>query len=303
MTTSSPDAQKAFDRGLTLAYGFSHGRAEREFRRAAEFDPRCAMAWWGVALVNGPHINFPIVPPDKAATAWGALTKARELAPGASDTERALIEALAKRYANPQPEDRRPLDEAYAAAMREVWKAHPQDADVATLFAEAMMDLRPWDLWTQDGKPQPGTEEIRATLERALTLDPMNPAANHLYIHLVEASPDPARGVPSADRLRTLVPGLSHLVHMPSHIYARVGRWEEAQDSNVQAMEVDDALRSSIPHPGLYAMYMAHNAQFYTFAAIMQGRSADALRGRARWWTSCLPSSSRNTPRSWTASR
>ena len=158
VTTSSAEAQRAFDRGLTLAYGFSHGAAEKRFRRAAALDPTCAMAWWGVALVNGPHINFPMVPPDKAKIAWEALAKARALAPGAGETERALIDALGKRYANPQPEDRGPLDRAYADAVRAVWKAHPQDADVATLYAEALMDLHPWDLWTPDGKPKTDEE-------------------------------------------------------------------------------------------------------------------------------------------------
>lgn len=288
ITTTSADAQKAFDRGLTLAYAFSHGAAEREFRKAAELDPKCAMACWGVALVNGPHINFPVVPPDKAQTAWDALTKAKELAPGAGETERALIDALSKRYANPQPEDRKPLDEAYAAAMREVAKAHPQDADVATLFAEAMMDLRPWDLWTGDGKPQPGTEEILATLERALQFDPANPGANHLYIHTVEASPDPAKGVAAADRLRDLVPGASHLVHMPSHIDARIGRWDDAAAANTRAMAADVEYRRLNPQPGFYAMYMAHNDHFFAYTEIMQGKSAEALEA-ARAMVAAVP--------------
>jgi tetratricopeptide (TPR) repeat protein len=277
VTTSSPEAQAAFDRGLTLAYGFSHEAAEAEFRKAAAADPHLAMAWWGVALVNGPHINFPMVPPDKAATAWEALGKARVLAAGAGPTESALIEALAKRYADPQPADRRPLDEAYAAAMRQVWQAHPQDADVATLFAEAMMDLRPWDLWKPDGTPQPGTEEIKATLERALVLDPSHPGANHLYVHVVEGSPHPETGLAAADRLVDLVPGSSHLVHMPSHIYARVGRWSDAAQANVRAMEADTAYRAAHPRAGLYAMYMAHNDHFFAYAAMMQGRSARAI--------------------------
>ena len=228
VTTSSAGAQRAFDRGLTLAWAFDHGAAEREFRKAADLDPKLAMAWWGVALVNGPHINFPIVPPDNAKTAWEAWRRAKALAAGAGETEQALIDALGKRYADPQPEDRHPLDEAYAAAMRDVWKKHPNDADVATLFAEAAMDLRPWNLWTRDGRPQPGTEEILATLAAAMKLDPRHPGANHLYIHAVEASPEPAKGIAAADLLRDLVPGASHLVHMPSHIYARVGRWEAA---------------------------------------------------------------------------
>jgi tetratricopeptide (TPR) repeat protein len=285
VTTSVPGAQEAFDRGLTLAYAFSHGAAEREFRKAAELDPKLAMAWWGVALVNGPHINFPLVPPDKAKVAWDALGRAKALAPGAGETERALIDALGKRYADPQPEDRRPLDEAYAAAMREAWKAHPKDADVATLFAESAMDLRPWDLWKKDGAPQPGTEEILATLEEALRLNPSHPGANHLWVHAVEASPDPARGVAAADRLRDLVPGASHLVHMPSHIYARVGRWDDAAEANVKAMAADAAFRAANPKPGLYAMYMAHNDHFFGYVAMMQGRSADSLEAAKKMVT------------------
>lgn len=277
ITTSSPEAQRAFDRGLTLASGFSHGAAEQEFRKAAELDPKCAMAWWGVALVNGPHINFPLVPPDKAKTAWEALGKARELEAGAGETERALIDALSKRYADPQPDDRGPLDQAYAAAMREVQKAHPNDADVAALFSESMMDLRPWDLWTKEGTPQPGTDEIIATLERALTLDPAHPGANHLYIHTMESSPHPERALAAADRLRDLVPGASHLVHMPAHIYARLGRWNDAAEANTRARESDGAYRAAHPKPGFYAMYMAHNDHFFAYAAMMQGRSKESL--------------------------
>jgi tetratricopeptide (TPR) repeat protein len=278
ITTSSRAAQHAFDRGLTLAYAFSHAAAEDEFRQAAAADPHCAMAWWGVALVNGPHINYPLVPPDRAQTAWEALTKARALAPQSSGREQALIRALGKRHASPQPENRRSLDEAYADTMRNVWQAHPQDTDIATLFAEAMMDLRPWDLWQLDGKPQPGTDEIVATLERALTLNPRHPGANHLYIHALEASPAPERAVAAADRLRSLVPAAGHLVHMPAHIYARVGRWDDSAIANLRAMQADADYLARHPRPGFYAKYMAHNAHFYAYTAMMQGRSAEAIR-------------------------
>src|SRR4051812_10592808 len=278
ITTRSSEAQRAFDRGLTWAYAFAYTAAEEEFRAAAAADPDCAMAWWGVALVNGPHINFPLVPPDKAKTAWDALTKARALAPKASEREQALIAALGMRYASPQPDNRRKLDEAYAEAMRGVWQTHPKDAHIATLYAESMMDLRPWDLWTLDGRPQPGTNEIVTTLERALVLSPRHPGANHLYIHAVEASRDPGRGVPAANRLRDLVPASGHLVHMPSHIYARIGRWDDAAAANVKAMKADATYRTQHPRPGFYAMYMAHNAHFYAYVAMMQGRSEDAIR-------------------------
>jgi tetratricopeptide (TPR) repeat protein len=288
ITTTSPEAQRAFNRGLTLAYGFAHQAAEREFRKAAELDPKCAMAWWGVAIVNGPHINFPMVPPDHAKTAWEALSRARMLAPSASAAERGLIDALGKRYAENQPEDRRPLDEAYAAAMRELWRLYPEDADIGALFAESMMDLRPWNLWTADGKPQPGTEEIISTLERALQINPNHPGANHFYIHALEGSPHPEKSIVVADRLRDLVPGAGHLVHMPAHIYARVGRWDDAATANARAIEVDAAYRKANPNPGFYAMYMAHNQHFYAYALTMEGQSAEALKA-ARAMVATVP--------------
>ena len=276
ITTTSIEAQRAYDRGLTLAYAFAHYAAEQEFRRALQADPDCAMAWWGIALVNGPHINFPVVTPAHAATAWEALGQAKARSAQATPLEQALINALAQRYANPQPEDRRPLDQAYADAMRQLWQAYPTNADVATLFAEAAMDLHPWDLWTKDG-PQPWTPEIVATLESAMQLNPRHPGANHLYIHAVEASPNPEKGIAAADRLRTLVPDSSHLVHMPAHIYARVARWDDAAAANREAMKADAVYRAVYPRPGFYAMYMAHNAHFLAFVAMMQGQSDQAL--------------------------
>jgi tetratricopeptide (TPR) repeat protein len=276
VTTRSREAQTAFNRGLILAYAFSHHAAEQEFRAAVEADPACAMAHWGVALVNGPHINFPMVPPDRAAKAWDALQRAQALAPQAGPLEQQLIAALATRYANPQPEDRTPLDHAYAAAMKPLWQQHPDNADIATLYAEALMDLHPWDLWTDAGA-QPWTSEIVTTLERALELNPEHPGANHLYIHAIEASPHAEKALAAADRLLTLAPDASHLVHMPAHIYARVGRWEQAADSNRRAESADKVFRSAYPRPGFYAMYMAHNTHFLAFSAMMQGRSAEAL--------------------------
>jgi tetratricopeptide (TPR) repeat protein len=277
VTTTSREAQRAFDRGLTLAYSFGHYAAEQEFRNALKADPNCAMAYWGIALVNGPHINFPFVPPDKAAAAWGALTNAQALAGKTTPLEQSLIKALSARYANPQPDDRAPLDLAYANAMRELWKANPGNADVGTLFVEAAMDLHPWDLW-QAGKPQPWTPEIVETLEIILKLNPQHPGANHLYVHAVEASPHPEKAVPSADRLAKLVPDSSHMVHMPAHIYARVARWEDAAAANRQAMQADTRYRAAFPRPGFYAMYMAHNTHFLAYVSMMQGRSNDTIR-------------------------
>ena len=178
ITTDSPEAQRYFDQGLAFVHGFNHAAAIRAFQQAAELDPQCAMAHWGIALANGPHINFLLVPPPAAELAWKELSLAKLHAAKASPVERGLIDALSKRYANPQPEDRSPLDRAYADAMREVWRKFPNDPDVGVFFAEAMMDLRPWDQWTPEGQPNPGTGEILATLDAVLKRNPKHPFAN-----------------------------------------------------------------------------------------------------------------------------
>jgi tetratricopeptide (TPR) repeat protein len=276
VTTGSAEAQRYFNQGLCFLFAFNHDEAIRSFRAAAELDPACAMAWWGISVANGPHINNPAVPPERAKAAWEALTKAREAAPKARKVEQALIAALGKRYANPQPDDRKPLDEAYAASMRDVWKANPNDADVGALFAESLMDLRPWDFWTPAGESQPGTEEIVATLETVLAKQPNHPLALHLYIHAVEASPNPERAV-VADRLRDLQPGLGHLVHMPSHIDVRLGRWAKAIETNAKAIESDRKYRQQSPRQGFYHVYMAHNHHMLAYAAIMRGQSKLAI--------------------------
>ena len=251
VTTSNPEAQRYFDQGLNFLFAFNHDEAIRSFAHAATLDPKCAMAHWGVALANGPHINFPLVPPERAKAAWAALAKAREHAKGGTEVEQALIEALAKRYADPQPEDRRPLDEAYAAAMRDVYKRFPKDADVGALFAESLMDLRPWDLWSADGKPRPETPEVVETLEAVLKHSPDHPLALHLYIHAVEASPEPGKAAAAADRLRKLAPGLGHLVHMPSHIDLRLGQWQKAVEANERAIAADTRIPEEGPRAGL----------------------------------------------------
>ena len=277
ITTNSTEAQRYFDQGLAFLFGFNHDEAIRSFHQAASIDTSCAMAWWGVSIANGPHINNPMVDSTHAYAAFDALQAAKMRASSGTETEQALIHALEARYANPQPADRHPLDEAYAAAMRDVWRAHPDDADVGALFAEAMMDLRPWRLWTHDGQPEPGTEEIVETLEQVLTQAPQHPLANHLYIHAVEASPHPERADSSANRLRDMEPGLGHMVHMPSHIDVRTGRWVEAQAANEKAIEVDRAYREKSPNQGFYRVYMAHNHHMLSYAAIMQGEQAVAL--------------------------
>jgi tetratricopeptide (TPR) repeat protein len=278
VNTASPEAQRYFDQGLSFLYAFNHDEAIRSFRRAGELDPKCGMAFWGIAVANGPHINNPAVPENRAKAAWEALTQAKALAAAASPVERALIEALASRYAWPQPEDRKPLEQAYADAMRAAWKAFPEDADVGALFAESLADLRPWDLWTPDGKPQPGTEELLATLESVLALDPKHPLANHLMIHALEASPRPEKADPAADALRDRQPGLGHMVHMPSHIDVRRGRWQQAIDANAKAIEADRRYTARSPSQGFYRLYMAHNHHMLTYGAMMTGQSALALK-------------------------
>jgi tetratricopeptide (TPR) repeat protein len=277
VTTTSPDAQKYFDQGLAFTYGFNHSEAVRAFQQAAEIDPQCAMAYWGIALASGPHINNPAVSEADAKVATEALSRAKEFVRQASPAERALIDAQAARYATPQPADRRPLDQAYADAMKQVHEAYPDDADVAALYAEALMDLRPWDLWKADGMPQPGTMEIVTTLEQVLVKNPYHPLANHLYIHAVEGSPLPEKADPAANRLRDLQPALGHMMHMPSHIDVRRGRWEAAVVANEKAIIADTRYKEKVPEQNFYRVYMAHNRHMLAFAAMMQGQSEKAL--------------------------
>jgi tetratricopeptide (TPR) repeat protein len=277
ITTRVPGAQAAFDQGLVWAYAFNHEAAVRAFREALRLDPGCAMAWWGLALVNGPHINNPAMDEAQAKAAWEALGEARKRAAGAPPVERALIEALAARYAMPNPADRSALDAAYAQAMGRVAARFPKDADVAALYAEALMDVRPWDQWTRAGEPQPGTKEILAALRRARSLAPDHPLALHLTIHAYEGSPHPERAKAAADRLRPLAPDAGHLVHMPGHIYARIGDWGGAALANERAMEADGRYRARQPEIGFYGIYMVHNADFLAYTALMEGRKEVAL--------------------------
>ena len=279
VTTDSPGAQRYFNQGLAFYHGFNHGEAIRSFQEAAKLDSKCAMAHWGIALACGPHINLPLVPPAAAELAWQELKLAQENAEGASPIERGLIEALSHRYANPQPEDRAPLDQAYADAMRKVWQAYPNDPDVGVLFAEAMMDLRPWNQWTPEGQPNPGTEDVLAALDAVLALNPRHPFANHLYIHAVEASPHPERATAAAERLLKLQPGLAHNVHMPSHIDIRCGRWQQAVATNLKAVEADRRYRKIAgPPKGFINVYVAHNRHMLAYAAMMTGQRELAMK-------------------------
>jgi tetratricopeptide (TPR) repeat protein len=296
VTTSSPRAQQYFDQGLTWAYAFNHDEAIRSFEEAARLDPQCAMAYWGVALANGPHINNPFMDEERSRAAWEAIQQARR-ARGASALERELIEALSHRYADPDagelplsPEDRRDLDQAYADAMGRIYEKHPDDSDVGTLYAEAMMDLWPWDYWEHGtGRPRPDTLRIVSVLERMMEIDPTNPGAAHLYIHAVEASHYPEKADAAADRLRTLVPGSGHLVHMPAHIDVRRGRWALAAEQNRQASAIDTKYREISPQQGFYRLYMAHNDHFLAWTCMMLGRREEALSA-ARAMVAKIPS-------------
>jgi tetratricopeptide (TPR) repeat protein len=282
ITTSVPMAQRFFDQGLTLTYGFNHAEAIRSFREAARLDPQCAMCYWAIAFALGPNINMPMV--DEAVPeAHSAAEKALQLSRHASPREQALIRALVNRYAPPPVKDRSALDRAFADAMREVMRQFPDDAEAQTLFAESLMDLSPWDYWLPNGDPKPGTREMIAALERVLAATPNHPGANHLYIHVVEASVNPDRAVAAADRLGPLAPGAGHLVHMPSHIYIRVGRYHDAAVANIKAGEADTSYIAQCQAQGVYPLlYHPHNWHFLWAAATFAGKKEWAERGALR---------------------
>lgn len=278
VTSSHPEVQRWFDQGLSLTYGFNHQAAERSFLKAVELDPRCAMCWWGAALVLGPHVNAAMDPGNNAA-AWERVRAAQAVSGDAEAWERAYIRALSARYSEDPPADRAELDRAYARAMKELTAEYPDDLDAATLYAESLMNLQPWDYWDDAGKPTGNTSEIVAVLEGVIDRNPEHAGALHLYIHAVEASGQPERGVAAADRLRTLVPGSGHLVHMPAHIYARVGRYHDAVIANQKAIEADNVyLAACRPGPNVYPLgYVPHNHHFLWFAATMEGARETAL--------------------------
>ena len=274
ITTANEKAQAYFDQGLRLAYAFNHGEAQRAFRKAQKLDPDCAMCFWGEAFVLGPNINLPMQE-DAVAPAYAAAQKAKALAGKASPREQALIGALAVRYSNDPKAERPPLDKAYAAEMAKVAAQFPKDDDIATLYAESVMDLSPWDYWKKPAgrEPNPQSVPIVPTLERVLAHNPNHAGAIHLYIHAVEASDRPKRAEPYADRLRNAVPGAGHLVHMPSHIYYRVGRYLDALQDNKAAVKVDEKyLADTKAPPGVYRMgYYPHNVHFVMASAQMAG--------------------------------
>lgn len=274
---ASPLAQQYFRQGLILAYGFNHAEAHRSFKEASAQDPTCGLCAWGEALVLGPNINKPMDPAD-APVAWEALQRALALRAGAAPVDRALIDALAFRYAEAPAEDRSALDRAYADAMRGVAQSFPEDDDVQTLFAEALMDTMPWDYYEGPTTPKPETREVLAALEGVMARSPDHLGALHLYIHAVEPSATPERGEVAADRLGPLSPGAGHLVHMPSHIYLRIGRYADASAANELAAAADESYITQCRAQGFYpAAYYPHNVHFLYASAAFEGRSAVSI--------------------------
>ena len=276
IATNSRQAQVFFNQGLALIYGFNHDEAARLFARASEFDPTSPMPHWGIALALGPNYNLPPIP-EREALAWKAIESAIKLAANAPANEQAYVAALAKRYSTDPSADRKQLAVAYKEAMKDVMRSYPDDLDAATLYAESLMNLRPWQLWSLSGEPAPGTLEIVEILERILRRSPQHPGANHYYIHAVEASKTPERALPSAMRLGGLMPGAGHMVHMPSHIFLRLGDFESSAAVNITASEVD---RKYIARAGkgMYSlMYYSHNLHFVSYVRMMQGQFEGAL--------------------------
>ncbi|MGE3173825.1 MAG: hypothetical protein AB7O97_14460 [Planctomycetota bacterium] len=278
VSTTDAEAQRWFDQGLMLCYGFNHDEGERSFATAAELDPQLAMAFWGQAYAAGPNYNLPL---DEARgrRAWAAIERARALASHATQKERDLIEALATRFDDPPSPERAHLDRAYADSMGRLWAKYPDDTDIGVLYADALLNLSPWDQWTKDGRPKANTETVVATLERVLQLDPNHPGAIHYYIHTMEASPWPERAEGPADRLGALAPGLGHLVHMPSHIYVQTGRFADSIECNRKASQVDVDYFARAGQQGIYHTYHAHNDHFLIWSAMFAGRYEEALQG------------------------
>ena len=289
ISTSNPEAQKFFDQGVVLLYGFNHEEAIRSFARAAELDPKAAMPHWGMALALGSNYNE-AAPDERLRKAQVEVEKAVALSASAPPNERAYIEALAVRYSADPAADKAKLARDYHAAMKALSEKYPDDLDAATLYAESGMNLRPWKLWKPDGTPEEGTVEIVATLESVLKRDPMHPGANHYYVHAVEASSAPERALPSAERLKTLVTAAGHLVHMPAHIQIRTGDYLAAEKTNAAAAEVDRAYIRQTGAQGLYpVMYYNHNVHFQSAAAAMAGRYAEAKKAADLLFSDVLP--------------
>jgi len=277
VTTKSPVAQKYFDQGLRLCYAFNHDEAIRAFREAARLDPTCAMAHWGIAYALGPNVNLP-VDPDREKEAFGEVATARTLAAKTNAHERAWIGALSKRYSDDPKADLHALDQSYADAMRELAATYPEDLDASTIYAEALLTVHPWDWWSHDGKPLEGTNDAIAALQRVLKKSPTHTGANHFLIHACEESPAPGRAILAANRLAALAPNAGHLVHMPSHLYLRIGRYHDATELNRKAIAVDRAYIEKEKPQGVYPlMYYTHNMHMAYAAMSFEGRSKEAI--------------------------
>ena len=278
VSTKNPEAQQFFDQGLRFIYAFNHDEAARSFQHAAELDPKLAMAYWGIAEAVGPNYNDP-ADPDRYTKAHQAVQKAVDLSAGASPSDQAYIQALARRFPADSKSDLKKAAEDYRDAMRQVSREFPDDLDAATLFAEAGMNLHPWGLWHVDGTPETGTDEIVSTLESVMKRDPNHLGAVHYYIHAVEASPTPERALAGANRLAALAPGAGHIVHMPAHVYIRTGDYEAAVKTNEQAAAVDRAYIESTGAQGIYPlMYYSHNLHFIAMCAAMNGNYAESRK-------------------------
>ena len=278
VSTKDASAQEFFDQGLRLIYAFNHDEAARSFQKAAELDPKLAMAYWGIAEAVGPNYNDP-ASTDRFKQAHDAIQKAVDLSSNASDAERGYILAMAKRFPADPKSDLRKAAEDYRDAMRELVKNNPDDLDAATLFAESGMNLHPWGLWHQDGTPQEGTEEIVATLESVIKRDPDHLGALHYYIHTVEASNTPERALAAANRLASLAPAAGHIVHMPAHVYIRTGDYAAAVKTNQEAAAADRAYLASSGAQGMYPMmYYSHNLHFIAMCSAMTGDYPEARK-------------------------
>jgi len=289
VATKNSQAQQFFDQGLKLVFGFNHDEARKSFQRAAELDPELAMAWWGVSLTLGPNYNLP-VDPEREKAGYDAAQRAVALKPNASESERAYIDAVAVRYSNDPRADLHQLDVTYKDAMSKLAARYPDDLDAVTLYAESAMNLNPWHLWTADGKPAEGTEEIVRVLESVLKRDPNHLGANHYYIHAVEASPHPERALPSAARLEKLAPAEGHLAHMPAHIYARVGDHFASAHCNRAAIAADKKFLGETQEQGVYRMlYYSHNLHFLAYASSMNGNFAEAKDAAAKLVANVTP--------------
>jgi tetratricopeptide (TPR) repeat protein len=289
IATRSVQAQRFFDQGLTFVYGFNHDEAIRSFRRAAELDPASPMPHWGIALALGPNINLD-VDPEREKAAYDEAQRALALAANAPASERAYVNALVKRYSNDPKADLKALAVQYKDAMHDLTRRYPNDLDAATLYAESLMNLHPWQLWAADGTPTEGTTDIVTVLEGVLRRAPMHVGANHYYIHAVEASKTPGRALPSARRLDTLVPAAGHLVHMPAHIYMRTGDYDAAVSSNAKAADVDRAYIAATRPEGVYPlMYYNHNVDFLASAAMMSGQFVKASEAADQLVANVMP--------------